>query len=452
MNVTGPAPIAIVQRYDNSDLVLRLNQRIAAEVLQVTGDRVVLSVNGVQLVARLTSSDQAAQLLERRLAQFVVRDLSSTLVTLQILPRTAESEGAAESPSPSLIQNLLEQAGVPINKVNLIIAKAMVNAGLPVTAELVEEFQRVLEQLQNWGEMEANIAVVLKSLNLPISADSIALLRLQLPPLTDMIRALQKQLSRYLGGRPSAEMSQLAQNAMNWLESLLVKLDAPGVNLSEGVQEAIRFLGRSLEHELAEAFHRLQAGQEDQLNNGILGLALLRRELMRANQSPALLQEIDRFLDGLRVQQFINAEPDPTQPKGQWLRLVLPLHGGVASSSDYTPAEKFHHAEIKIAYLPDEMPPKIDANHTRFVVQVETELGIIAVDVSIAQRKAGVQVLASSASLLERAQEELPTLTEGMAGLGYQVQSARCELSDLSAEDTLSGGRWRNLREVRVEV
>lgn len=452
MNVTGPAPIAIVQRYDNSDLVLRLNQRIAAEVLQVSGDRVVLSVNGVQLVARLTSSDQAAQLLERRMAQFVVRDLTSTMMTLQIVPRGAEGETAAGNQPAGLIQTLLEQANIPVTAANVLIARALVNAGLMVNADILEEIQKTLEQIPRWGELEAQIAASLKAAKLPATADTIALVRQQIPSLSELIRSLQRQLSRYIASNPPPEILQLAQNSLDWLEALLVKLNPQTDSLAEQIQFAMRYLGRSLEHELSQAFHKLQLGQTDQLDKDVLGLALLRRELQKNNPSSALGQEIDRFLEGLRIQQFLNSEPDPSSAKGQWLRMVLPVNiGGVANqNSPY--AQKLYNAEIKIAYLPDEVPPKIDTSHTRFVVQMELEQGIIAVDVCIAQKKIGVQVLTSNQKLLQGAEEELDTLKEAVTNLGYQIQSARCELSDLQADDVVEMNRWRNLHEVRLEV
>ena len=54
MNVAGSSPIAFIQRPTDTSLALQMNQRIAAEVLQISGDRVLLALEGSRVVARTT--------------------------------------------------------------------------------------------------------------------------------------------------------------------------------------------------------------------------------------------------------------------------------------------------------------------------------------------------------------------------------------------------------------
>lgn len=451
MNVSGPAPIAIVQRVDNTDVVLRMNQRIAAEVLQVSGDRVVLSVNGVQLVARLTSSEQAAQLIERRMAQFVVRDLSQSLITLQLLPKGAEAEQPAPSLSPPLIQSLLQQAGLPVNAETVAIAKALLASGLPIEAEVIEEIYRALQHIGKWHEGDALAAALLKSAGLPVTPASVDLARQQLPSLGEMLQNLQKQLDALINSKPNAELAALAKEALSTLATILLQADKQPELLLERLQLAIQTIGRSIERELADLIRQLQ-GQDDRLSKGLLGLVLLRRELAKENHHPALVAEIDRFLDGLRLLQFLNSEPNPTSTQGQWLRLNLPIAGLSFARQAETAAQSYPQVELRIAYLPDEGPPTIDARQTRFIVRVALEDGSVAVDVSVAQRKVGLQVTASTQLLLERAVRELPSLEEGFERLGYSVQASHCELGEPFQALSPTTNLWDGLGEVQIGV
>ncbi len=449
MNVSGPAPIAIVQRYDNTDLMLRMNQRIAAEVLQVSGDRVVLSMNGVQLVARLTSSDQAAQLLERRVAQFIVRDLNQSLITLQLVPRGTETEQTPPSLPPRLIQSLLQQAGLPVNFETITIAKVLLASGLSVEAELVEEISRVLQHIGKWNEGDALAAALLKSAGLPITPATVDLARAQLPSLGEMIQTLQKQLESLLNSKQSPELVALAKEVLNTISTILLQGTAEAAVLQERLQLAIQTMGRSIERELADLIRQLQ-NQEDRLSKGLLGLVLLRRELAKANIQAPLVAEIDRFIEGLRLIQFLNSEPNPTSTQGQWLRLNLPLMGvGQARQGSESPPS-YPNLELRIAYLPDESPPTIDPKQTRFIVRVALDDGSVAVDVSVAQQKVGLQVTASNQPLLDQAEQELPSLREGIQRLGYQIHASRCELGEPFQPSTLATDLWAGMSEVQV--
>lgn len=449
MNVSGPAPIAIVQRYDNTDLMLHMNQRVAAEVLQVSGDRVVLSVNGVQLVARLTSSDQAAQLLERRIAQFIVRDLSQSLVTLQLVPRGTETEQAANALSPRLIQSLLQQAGLPINAETVTIAKALLAGGLSVEAELIEEISHALQHIGKWNEGDAFAAVLLKSAGLPVTPATVDLARIQLPSLGEMIASLQKQLDSLLNSKPSAGLAVLAKEALSTLAAILLEGGADASVLQARLQLAIQTIGRSVERELADLIRQFQS-QDDRLSKGLLGLVLLRRELVKENHHLGLVAEIDRFVEGLRLVHFLNSEPNPASTQGQWLRLNLPLAGlAFARQSEPSP-QGYPQVELRIAYLPDQSPPTIDSNHTRFIVRLALADGSVAVDVSVAQRKAGVQVITSTQPLLERAEQELPSLQQGFEQLGYQIQTACCELGEPFQASSLTTNLWAEMGDIQI--
>ena len=68
--LSGPTPLTVTPRPEDSPLSLRLNQRVTAQVMEIATDHVTLVMEGVQVVARLTSSEQMAMLNERRTARF----------------------------------------------------------------------------------------------------------------------------------------------------------------------------------------------------------------------------------------------------------------------------------------------------------------------------------------------------------------------------------------------
>ncbi|MGB9586316.1 MAG: hypothetical protein ACPL7A_02715 [Anaerolineales bacterium] len=102
--------------------------------------------------------------------------------------------------------------------------------------------------------------------------------------------------------------------------------------------------------------------------------------------------------------------------------------------------------------MPDQIPLQLDANHTRFMVQVEMKEGILEVDVSLAQHKVGVQVRANDLILLAKAKDEINSLQAGISALGYQIQNTNCELCELESFSLLEERTSKNWGEVSLGV
>ena len=450
MNVTGPAPISIVQRYDNTDLVLRMNQRIAAEVLQVTGDRVVLSVNGVQIVARMTSSEQAAQLIERRTAQFVVRDTSSNIVTLQLLPHGSNAENLTSQQINALVKALLQQADLPLTSANIILARALLEHGLPVEASLINKIKPMLEQIAGWGEKEAQIAAAMVEEGLVLSPQLIQTFIQKLPDLGDVLFQLLNDLRKYLHSS-NENNTPFAQEVLSFLQSFILKLSDPQPDMINQLQWIIRVINHPLENALAELLRNPQAKLSDQIDPGFLSLLTFYHKLVTESNSPKIAQDIEQFIETLRVEQYFNLQSDPNNPKAQYYRLTIPIqleNNNTLGNIENRPQQ----VHLRIAYLPDQIPLQLDAKHTRFMVQVEMNEGILEVDVSLAQQKVGVQVRANDIILLEKAKDEIATLQAGISALGYQIQNANCELCDLEPISLLEERTSKNWGEVSLGV
>lgn len=457
MNVSGPLPVQPQQNADSPALALRQNQRVTAEVLQVAGQRVLLAVDGVPVVARLTTPEGAVALAERRFARFIVRDLSGPAITLQwIRPGGSPTEpGGSMRTLAQLLPELLRQAGLPEDAARQAIARALLAHGLPMNGELVEEIRQALlavagrsaasadgelaslaagaastQTAQPPGlEPQAAAAAALKALGLPLTPGTLALAAGDLPPLIELLAVLQAQL-RGLRARPGSSLAGAVQAALELLDELAIDLGANPEDLAQMLRQSTAGLGRALEASLKQ--EAVAAGQAPGAPAPLLALVRLRNQLAQAGGSP-LLEDIDRFLDGVRRLQLFNAAPTSEPVKGQWLRLDLPL----AFPAPYGSQVALHTGKLRIAYCPDSDPPTLDPAHTRIILRVDLDPGeIVQVDLSVVDQRVGARVTSSNPSLQARAEEALPELQAGLERLGYRLQSISCELDRLGLNES----------------
>jgi hypothetical protein len=426
MNVSGPLPLPPVQRPDEVGLALRVNERIAAEVLRVEGDQVQLAMEGARFVARLTSPDQAAALAGRKMAHFIVRDTASPTVALQLLPPPGGLPGGVAPQAggpPDLAAALLPRAGLPADEATQWIARALLGRGLQVTPGLVAEFHLALAQIPGWGEQEARLAAALKSLGLPVTPGTIALAGSPLPSLAALLGNLRGQVEALLQQNQPSQLAELLREALRTLDALRVDW-SDGTGLAEKVRLAIGLAGRALERELSDSLpgRGNPRGAAQPENSLLRALGALRRELAEAGLSAPggqrLADTIEGFLDGLRRMQLINVKPESAPERGQWLSLDVPL--GVPHASGSPQAREGAQARLRIAVLADGADGPIDPANTHLVIQVDLGEGEnLLVDCAVVNRRIGARVLASSEALRLAAEAELPGLRDGLAGLGY---------------------------------
>jgi hypothetical protein len=415
--VPGTQPLGPLQRPDDATLGLRLNQRLTAEVLKIATDHVVLALEGVSVVARLTSPEQAAMLAERRMAQFVVRGFSGQTLTLQLADPAGANRPALSQP-PDLVAGLLRQSGLPADEATLLIARALLDHGLPVTAELVDELAQALAALENWGTKEAQQAAALKAEGLPLTSGALALARAG-TTLPESLSRLENLLRAFAQSPLPPRLAELAQNALETLSRARLHLSPDRGEIVTQLRELAEVLGRTLEHDLA-ALSKATSLAEQAPHMGLLGLAQLRGELAAlTGQSPeaaALAAGLDQFLDAAKLSQLKNVAPTPVPAEGHWLRLTLPLDSGQA-------------AYLRVAYRDGEGADRIDPAHTRLVLQLDLEDGrSLEVDLSVVERQVGAWIRASDEALRACAEAELTGLAEGLSSLGFNLKTARCEI------------------------
>lgn len=392
---------------------MRVNQRVTAQVMEIANEHVKLLVEGVPIVARLTSPEQAAQLVERRLAQFIVREAGEGTIALQIAPQPT----AEQTPAPGtsqLVSRLLTKLGLPVTDANANIVLALIKHGLPVTAEVVDELAHALAALSQTDAHAAELAAALKAAGLPFSPGALELALTASPKLGEAVLDLETQL-RSLSRYPlPPQVAEHVGRALETLSQLKLDWSASPKDIAQQLQKIMAALSQPLEQQLA------QPGQPP---GALMALAQLRAELAQITPlAPAIvraLHSLDGLLDSARLNQFNNLTPAQTPVEGHWLSVNLPLSG----------PPPVNNAGLRIAHPPDSENGAIDATHTRLVLQIELEAGrTLEVDLAVVERQIGAWVRGSDAAVAALAEAELPSLADGLHAIGYTLKTAHVEV------------------------
>ncbi len=431
--ISGPTPVTPIQNPAESNLFLRVNQRVAGEILKVSNEQVVLSVQGVQIVARLTTPDQAAILNDRRYAMFVVRDLSNQVISLQIADtiEVNPQQQTINQGEQILLDSLLNSAGLMPDSSNRMVAKALINQNLRVTKENVAQVQSGLQQIPQWSQIEADLAATLRAVGLPISSESINLLSKSPTEVTQSLSILISQLQQInLQGKVNPVLQDRINEVIKILSQGIVEVNLPAVEMQGKIKAAVTLLGKSLEYEL---LHSIDEKITD-LDQGLMTLASLRSELASKGFSK-LATEVDRFNDYLRLTALMNNGTHPDSTQNQWFKIEIPFH--YPTTPGLPENEDLHPARIKIAREgQSDSGDKIDPHYTRIVIQMDLDdKESIEVDLSVVNHQAGLNITTSSKEITRVAREESESLRESLAELGYdsryiQVDTTKQKMID----------------------
>jgi hypothetical protein len=430
MNISGPNLIRTVDTPSAQPTEFRLNQRISAEILNVSGDQVTMVVQGTTVVGKLTAGEQALLLADRRSATFVVKGVVDGVLQLQLVRGEGKQSGTeGASQWTILAQNLLKLIGLQATEENLAIGRALLGAGLPVTSELVLKLEQVLSSIKGWGQMEADVSAAVIANGLPLSSGALNLALQNTSSLLENLKQLQDKLSNLLSGKISPELKTLVQRALDLIQESRVDISASPAELMRQLSRAVSVWGKSLESQLAEI--ATDDTDNEKLATGWLILADLRRGLVDSGNND-LVKGIDRFLDSLRQMQFLNTgqTQDPTNPP--WLTLNVPLVVNPFSKDQRTEVEK-RQAHLKIAYRASDDDTIIDPNNNRIVLTIELEAGnYLEADLSMVEKRIGAWLTVPNDDWRSLVEEELPSLQTGLEDLGYHVQFARCDVKQNS--------------------
>ncbi|HVP21243.1 MAG TPA: flagellar hook-length control protein FliK [Anaerolineaceae bacterium] len=427
MLINGPPIVNNTGQTNDANLSLRVNQRLVAEVLKIAGDSITLSIEGVHIVAKLTSQDQAAALQEHRIAQFIVRDLASNNVLLHLVSPATIIPNWAEGESEDLAGILLKSAGLPLTKENLAILRAMLSQGMKADPEVIFQLSETLQQLGSWGEEEAGIAAALKNAGLPISPEIIKLIKDAPSGISNSISDLIVQLQALSRQTQNPQLSQSARSMLEFLRAMILPWDAPPAALAEKLNSAISLLGRSLENQLSDLVGKdaLQTTPAPGMTSN--QIAAFRQELIHTGLLN-VVDDLDKFFENLRYIHFLNSGPGAQADGEHWASLEVPLRLALNTNA-HQPGQssRWYDASLKIAYEKNGESCSINPEFTQLVIQLNLEKNdVIEVSLSIAGRKVSAQVASTSKELKELAEQEIPSLAEGLAQFGFSLQGCRC--------------------------
>jgi hypothetical protein len=429
MIVNGPPVVNNTGRTEDVNFTLRVNQRLIGEVLKIAGDSITLSIEGVHIVAKMASQDQAAALQEHRIAQFVVRDLTANNILLQLVSSATIIPNFVEGESGDLAENLLKASGLPLTKENLTILRAMLSQGMNANPDVIAELSDVLSQLGSWGETEAGIAAALKNAGLPVSPDTIRLMKDSSAGLSSSISQLLEQLQSLTRQSQYPQLAQSARSVLDYLRSMILPWDSPPAALAEKLGATVSLLGRSLENQLSELVGKSTLPVNNSTGTNVNQLADLRQDLIRAGLFH-IVDNLDQLMDNMRYIHLLNSEPGMDAARAQWASLEVPLR--LAANTNPLPDQtgRWYDATVKIAYEKNGENRAINPEFTQLVIQLNLEKSdLIEVTLSIAGRKVSAQVASTSNDLKMLAEEEMPGLATGLADIGFNLQSSRCIVS-----------------------
>jgi hypothetical protein len=429
--VPGPLPINPVQKPDEGNLFLRVNQKVAGEILQVSNEQVVLSIQGVQVVARLTTPEQMTELIDRRFAQFVVKEFNPNAVLLQLVDTNQASKPVAQSIGQQetlVVQQLLQRMNIKADPASMLIAQELINQGVAISQETISELQTALKEIPGWGSREANLAVQIKSFGVPVTPQTIELMGKAPSELTRVLGQLGTELQQLATDvrLPNSLRTQI-ETAMRILNQGIVQADQPIADLVQNLKNAITLLGKSVEHEL------VQANPQSELEQGLIVLNQLRNQMaQRGNLSVA--RDIDQLNDYLRLIHLPNSNSNNPKIQNEWIRVEIPVHFPIQTNPPRD--EDLVPARLRIARENQDENGKIDPNYTRVVLQMEISTDqMMEVDLSVVSRKIGLNITAPDEFTREAALEELDQLISDFSELGFETRYSHIDTGAIVASD-----------------
>jgi len=404
-------------------LPFHLNERITAQVMNVSGTQAVLEINGYPVVARLTTKDQASELLSRRSANFIITQLSSEKITLKFI----NNEGKVENKSiqgemQDLAKALSRSIGLQGNENETSLIRAALKEHLPITKELVNQ---LLEAVYG-SDIETGegvlLAVKLKAAGLPVTSTSLQLVhRFNALPISEAFSSMVADLNEVLTqvGKNSATAMQI-QSTLGQLETFIPDLSTGEEKISSSLQDLLRLLGKSYEKSLSEQISTHNETNENSFN--LLDLAQLAKNLRESGLTKTA-DKIDRFLEQIRQNQFTNIKPEEIPAKGQWSEVNFIVKWPEAAS--YQTCD----AKVRVSYRQEKRSSVIDPEFTNLVLQVDLEPEKeLAFNLSLYHKKVTVEITSSDPLLTKIFQRSESEFSDLLASLGYDVVQSSVRL------------------------
>ncbi len=450
MLISTPPTISPISPQNPSEaaLFLRVNQHIAGEVIKVDNEQVVLSIQGVQIVARMSTPEQTANLVNRRFAQFIVKDMSGELLTLQLIdPRSLVPSQIAVKSESQLLSKLFTQLGIVDSAENQIIAQAAIRSGLTITPALIQEMRDILGGIPNWTMEQAEAATLLKSFGLPATANSINLMIHTSPEIVGQIQDLIQQLAQVMmNSRLPVHIQEQVQNSINVLSQAFVDASLPTSELAGKIQNAVILLGKSIENELLRASQHDGVGNvANNLEQGLMVLSKLRNELVSQGLTK-LAESIDQFNDSIRLVHLYHSSSSDGSATNQWIRMEIPVTFPMQAQQTAQDQNNKPCARVRVARNPDSDHLSVNPQYTRLVISMDiNDQDTVEVDLSVVGHAAGLSISTSNSMLTTIARAELPELCEDLLKSGYDTKISQVETRSGLLDNTNHDNHGQNI-------
>jgi hypothetical protein len=457
MSLSGSLPLSQIPPQDLNTLNLQNQERISAEVLQVAGERVYLSIDGVRVVARLTSSDQAARLMEKRRANFVVKDSSPKEILLQLVGGESSEQDPAASPI-NLIPELLIREGLAQDSLNTQLAQALLNHGLPVQAELIRSLREFLNGHHLTGEQQVAAAVALLAQGLQLSPGIFALLMEDLPHLGTLLKRYLKDQKMPLSEQPADPKLPRQSRAGSGLEQLVVKAQSTAEANARELRRALPLLIKSLESDLLEKIQGNPGPASREKTSRPDNLSLLNL-LPEPSRQPGQGREqiLEQLLGRLRLTHYANSQADENPGTARWLHVELPIHfPGSPEGSDLKTA----YLKINSPYQESRTRDHPQQLNLQFNIRLD-QGDLISVDLNLFKENIRGSIQASSPHLRSIAEAELDKLKQQLSAGGYRILGFQCSLNEsltfpdhplVSGQGRPASSRGHSYQKINVEA
>lgn len=314
---------------------------------------------------------------------------------------------------------------MPTDEETMNLAKGMVEMGVPLTQQDMQELQQALARLQNPQQSDITSASFLKMAQLPMTPDNISALTnfmMQNPMLGAQLMEFSTAMKR-LGDQLAnkdlpRDLIELLQKAPGLLGEVALQPKGggkrkPAQNLHNmAFQAGIERMGPHTGDEDAWDLVRLMR----KLRGALAGLSGQIGAEMEEELS-SMLKDIEQ---NFAAQQLINrAEAEKAQ--GLYY-LQIPIRFRNEEST----------AEVRIQFHRDNKgEPVVDANNTRVEFTVWTErLGQVSYILTVLKGNVEVDATTENDPVRQRLEAFLPELMHRISGLGYTVAGVGCKVSE----------------------
>ena len=416
---------------ESPDLVFRLNQRIAAEILQVNPDSAILSINGTKIIARIDTNNQAVELSEKKFAQFLVKGFTNDTVELQLLNNdTSTNTNQIKLQNHDVASALLSKIGLSVNKENLTIMLALLNNKIIPDKSIFAELMTNLNMLNNWGINEAQAAAYLLAHGIPLSHGTLDLILSEQKNISNTLNVLLNDLNQLeqLSSTSPAIAHQI-KKSLFFLRSCVLRWNHDRNNIAGDLNKIIQQFTDSIESNLSRTItNRSDLTSE----NNIMTLIQLRKSMINSGQFDTA-HNIDILLDSLRYYQLINSPSKNRMTPDRWVTLEIPLliaNGSVIESSSL---KELQNANLKIAYRREGNKDIIDPDYTRIKLQLDLkDNNFLEVDLSIVSHQISAKFITSSKIIHEKITNTLPSFSQNLSHLGYELKNSSVKITDKS--------------------